>query len=387
MSDFHSKVDTINDFLGRPHQMWLMGAGASKESNIPLIEKITEKVTAALNSPILKKIAEDLGKSNAHIENILTYLGDLIAIAQRSASEKARLPDGSEVTFDVLNETHRNIIREIYQLVTRGIDPVTEDIADIEKPKITLSNHQSFIRALLKTIKHESNRRDVSFVTTNYDTLIEDALNLTGIPTRDGFVGGSVGVWNPELAFRQKLPADAVDVIKLHGSAEWVLHDKKVVRRRTNIADFNKDPETLIFPQATKYKLTQQDPFQQLFNEFRSKLNALAHCKGTLFTCGYSWGDEHINHEILRVLTAEGSQLHVVAFNENFPEALHEWSGDPEISEALGERMYIAHKNSVSHIDRSLIEASNSPLSWWKFSGLIEFLKTGDPVVAPKAGE
>ncbi len=378
MSEFQNKIDTINDFLGRSHQMWLLGAGASAESNIPLIGEITKKVKSALNSAVITAIADDLGDDQAHIENILTYLGDLIALAERSKAKHTRLPNGDLATFDELTEVHRKIIREIYRLVTRGIDPDTQKIATVDHPVISLAHHIGFIRALQETIKSESNRQDLSFVTTNYDTLIEDALNVEGIPTKDGFIGGSVGVWNPGMVFGQKVPIGAIDVLKLHGSAEWVRHDNKVVRRRTNIEDFKGDQETLIFPQATKYKLTQQDPFQQLFNEFRSKLKTLADKKGTLFTCGYSWGDQHINHEIFEVM--QGSQLHIVAFNKKFPEALQKWGTKSSVSEDIGTRMFIAHESGISHINGDSIDAPPPSLTWWKFSGLTDFIKTGNPV-------
>jgi hypothetical protein len=86
-------------------------------------------------------------------------------------------------------------------------------------------------------------------------------------------------------------------VIKLHGSIDWHLgEDDRVWRVRDGDLYPKKISRVLIYPQSTKYLATQRDPFAAQFDLFRRALGARE--ENVLATCGYSFGDEHINQEI-----------------------------------------------------------------------------------------
>jgi hypothetical protein len=156
-------------------------------------------------------------------------------------------------------------------------------------------------------------RGAVNLFTTNYDTLIEDALALGSVPYWDGFCGGAV-------AFRSHRFGDQVEaswyralLVKLHGSIDWHQDQDGLVCR---VRDGNTYPSTasrlLIYPQATKYHATQRDPFAAQFELLRRAPNSPR--DNTFAVCGYSFGDEHINQEIELAMARPDCRATLLAF-------------------------------------------------------------------------
>src|SRR5690606_29959946 len=104
-------------------------------------------------------------------------------------------------------------------------------------------------------------------------------------------------------------------IYKLHGSVDWQRNENGILFKVRYGANYLKnESEIMIYPQATKYVETQKDPFFYLFNGFRNALNYNE--DNVLVTCGYSFGDNHINNEIEAALTREGNRTTLVAFPE-----------------------------------------------------------------------
>jgi hypothetical protein len=117
-----------------------------------------------------------------------------------------------------------------------------------------------------------------------------------------------------------------------------------------------------------------------LFGWFRKILNSNE--SSVFITCGYSFGDEHINSEIELALTSSTS-LTLIAFTNEAPKGvikvnktLDAWLVNPR----FGKRIFGAGEKGL--YNNSLTPFNFDPsknLSWWKFSGLTEFLRTGEP--------
>src|SRR5690606_3798542 len=120
-------------------------------------------------------------------------------------------------------------------------------------------------------------RSKLNFFSTNYDTLLEDALGLEKLTVVDGFSGGAIAYWNPIFEFGNKSSAaNQCLLYKLHGSIDWQRDETKgLVRTRYGTKYLANKSDIMIYPQATKYIETQKDPFSYLFNGFRSALNSL----------------------------------------------------------------------------------------------------------------
>jgi hypothetical protein len=102
--------------------------------------------------------------------------------------------------------------------------------------------------------------------------------------------------------------------------------------------------------------------------------------QNTLLTCGYSFGDEHINAEVESALRSEGNQTTVIAFIKESPngdilinKTLDRWISCPNI----GKRVYVAGERGIYHASTTpLSESDESQYDWWSFDGLTKFIKT-----------
>ncbi|QHL87987.1 SIR2 family protein [Nibribacter ruber] len=388
MQDFEILVEELKKHLDSPRQNWLLGAGISFKSNIPLmfpltyrVEEIIENDGTEKGKEIYHTLTADLDE-DCHIEHYLSHLGDLIALSERSKDKAAIICD-KKFSSEELREMHRTIVAAIGQTVRFGYSKDTDAlIGTPEKPIVEIAHHLDFVRALFKNRANLESRSRLSFFTTNYDTLLEDALAIERKVVIDGFSGGAVGFWNPNQEFKRVEDKQLMcGVYKLHGSIDWHC-DKEhgLVRVRYGTKYLPDMSDIMIYPQATKYVETQKDPFAFLFERFRRSLNSTQ--DNVLVTCGYSFGDDHINSEIESALRIRGNRTTLLAFSEEAPKegivinrTLDRWLKDEE----FGSRIYVAGKDGIYHHSTAPAKAGTSEqLLWWTFNGMTNFLATGE---------
>jgi len=394
MDDFESLLETLNQhLLDAGHQNWLLGAGISYDAKIPLMYPLTDRVCQIIDAEaeenpkeILNDLKQDL-EDDSHVEHYLSHLGDLIAIAERSRAKTAFI-NNNGYSFKQLFEAYIGIITAIGNTVRYGYKPKNpnnedpEEVGTAELPIVEIDYHNNFVEALFSNRANLERRSKINFFTTNYDTLLEDALALRKKIIIDGFSGGAVGFWNPDQEFTRAVnDSNTCLLYKLHGSIDWHRDkDKGLVRARYGTKYLSDPANIMIYPQATKYVETQKDPFAFLFIGLRQAL--MSQSQNVLVTCGYSFGDEHINTEIETALTSDGSKTTVIAFMSERPEegvvinsTLDRWLNHSK----FGERIFVAGKfglynNSISPVLPDGVEA----LNWSRFAGLTQFLKTGE---------
>ena len=387
--DFETIAEKLRQHLDSSRQNWLFGAGISYSSNIPLMYPLTDRISKIIHdSTDLKNIEiYDLLKTEletkSHIEHYLSHLGDLIALAKRSKTKFAQI--GSNLfTKDELLNLHGSIISSIGETVRYGYsnNGTTEIIGNSNNPIVEIDYHTKFVQAIYNNRANLTSRSKLTFFTTNYDTLLEDALGLEKFTVIDGFSGGAIGYWNPQIEFQDlnSLPNKCL-LYKLHGSIDWQRDKiKGLVRTRYGTKYLADKSDIMIYPQATKYVETQKDPFSYLFHGFRNALNSPD--DNVLITCGYSFGDEHINAEIEAALTSRNNRTTLIAFIQENPDGIikinktiDEWI----INEQFGNRIYVAGQKGVYYNSVTpLTPASGKDLFWWTFSGLTNFIITND---------
>ncbi|MET4567767.1 SIR2 family protein [Rhodanobacter soli] len=280
-------LDQVEAHLRQPNQAWLLGAGISRDSGVPLMYPLTTRVrTMAVgknHEVLLQALSAELD-SRAHIEQILSQLGDYTAIAGRSGAGTVTI--GGETYSQVaLENAHAAITEDIAETIRWGYieaQPANDDhqatderIGTVGERLTTVDLHQKFVSTLFEKLQaglHER-RRPINFFTTNYDTLLEDAFALGRYRYWDGFSGGAIAFL--EHRFGDSTPSDGyrAKVIKLHGSIDWTAGDGgEVFRvRETDVYPTRTGP-VLIYPQSTKYVATQKDPFAAQFSELRRTL-------------------------------------------------------------------------------------------------------------------
>lgn len=387
--DFDSIIEELRKHLDSSRQNWLFGAGISFNSNIPLMYPLTKRIMNIIgdssdltDKKILNLLTDELD-AKSHIEHYLSHIGDLIAIADRSKSKTATFQKESFTKDELLN-LHKSIITAIGNTIRYGysFDGKDEIIGDSNNPIVEIEHHIKFVRSLYLNRANLTSRSKLTFFTTNYDTLLEDALGLEKFTVVDGFSGGAVAYWNPQFEFQNSdgLPNRCI-LYKLHGSIDWQRNDKnELVRTRYGTKYLADKSDIMIYPQATKYVETQKDPFSYLFKGFRNALNYNE--DNVLITCGYSFGDDHINAEIEAALLESKNRTTLIAFAEEKPdgttivnEILDEWLS----SDVLGNRVYVAGKKGIYYNSTTpIIPTVVKDLFGWTFSGLTNFITTGD---------
>lgn len=373
----------VDQHLSQPNQAWLLGAGISKDAGLPLMNDLTTQVlnrADGITLEILEKLRQELPKT-CHIEHILSQLGDYTAIAKRVALGKVKIGDIQYATKD-LEEAHDVITSHIAYVIRWGYIPKNESTDEnIGSPNniiVSIEHHRKFLRALYE--KRQAGlrepRRPVHFFTTNYDTLLEDALALGRYAYWDGFSGGAVAF--REHRFGQPAPSDGLraKVIKLHGSIDWIMGEDDDVWRVRNTDLYPARKETAyIYPQSTKYVATQKDPFAAQFSMLRDLISSSSEL--VLAICGYSFGDEHINEEIERAISAQGNKTTIISFClencEGIPATLERWRNSP-----WGKRIYTLTQKGLYWSDQGPFH--QKPVGehdWWSFQGVTTFLEEG----------
>ncbi|WP_339828953.1 SIR2 family protein [uncultured Parvibaculum sp.] len=153
-----------------------------------------------------------------------------------------------------------------------------------------------------------SRERPVHLFTTNYDLLLEQALEESSTPYFDGFIGSRKAFFDLGAVEDERLlPPRWTRLWKIHGSLNWRLEDGKTVIR----SDEKTEKQSyLIYPSHLKYDQSRKMPYLAMLDRLKA---FLLNPSALLFICGYSFSDEHINDIICRSLETNPT-AHVFAF-------------------------------------------------------------------------
>lgn len=169
----------------------------------------------------------------------------------------------------------------------------------------TCLKHSAFINTISHLVRTPSK---LTIVTTNYDTLIEDAADSIEYTVMDGFsfsyrpyFNSDMFEWNlvkdieniktRELEYKKNI----INLLKLHGSLTWE-RDSKGIRRKEK-ADVSNP--IMIFPSSNKYMQSYQEPYFELFTKFQELLKR---SNTLLITTGFSFADNHISQMIVQAI-------------------------------------------------------------------------------------
>lgn len=140
--------------------------------------------------------------------------------------------------------------------------------------------------------------------TTNYDILIEQALERQQVPYFDGFVGSARPFFDQRAIEDGEIPKRWSRLWKLHGSINWRYNKtSKAVVRSEHEADGD---ELLIHPSHMKYDESRRMPYFVMIDRLRTFLRHKER-PVALIILGYSFGDQHLNEAIVESLKANAS--------------------------------------------------------------------------------
>ncbi len=253
---------------------------------IPDIRGLTEDVRAKLAASAtsgqaqekLAKVFADDGEADPTIEAMLNRIRAL-----RDVAGKVSVRD---LSFDELNELDREICQSIREIATCDLPPKSTPYHALAR----------FIR--------DHRYPFLEIFTTNYDVLMEQALEACRVPYFDGFVGSYRPFFDQRAIEDDTMPARWSRLWKLHGSINWRLNKRtKSVLRTSNSGEGD---ELLIHPSHLKYDDSRRMPYFVMIDRLRRFLRNDER-PVALIALGYSFGDEHINEAIIESLRANAS--------------------------------------------------------------------------------
>lgn len=260
--------------------------GEPDQPLIPDIRGITQNVHAQLSeskdhSTSYKKLVGVLGEDGDSSPTIETMLNRIRTLREVAGKVSVR-----GLSFDELDALDQAISRSIKTIVT-----------------CNLPNDETPYHALARFIG--THRYPISeLFTTNYDILMEQALETCRVPHFDGFVGSSKPFFDQRAIEEDQIPIRWCRLWKLHGSINWRFNKTiKSVFRSTEDTDGD---ELLIHPSHRKYDESRRMPYFVMIDRLRAFLRNNQK-PVALFVIGYSFGDEHLNEVIIESLKANPS--------------------------------------------------------------------------------
>lgn len=271
---------------------FLFGAGSSlsqkseKSLTVPAIDQMTTEIVRTVGKvdgkykSALKEIKNELGKQNFNIETILSNLEQKASFIGEGTLNTLKKDDFESLIFEIKKNVRKMVsIHEVDDKKTS-----TKDIAN-ELVHTDFANW----------IGQAERKYPIEIFTTNYDFLFELGLEHKEIPYYDGFCGSLRPFFNPESVEDFEFLAKQTKLWKIHGSLGWHFDKdtEKILRVNPD------DDDILIYPSLLKYKDSKKQPYESLLDRLS---NFLKKDDSILITCGYSWGDEHINSRIISAL-------------------------------------------------------------------------------------
>jgi len=272
---------------------FLFGAGTSsakKNENsitIPNIMEMTEQIKVALclngtYKGAIEEIEQELKNDKFTIETLLSNI-----------EQKSQF-----IGKGVLN----GLKREQFIKLALEIKRQVKEMVNIHKGVNTDSSvHVDFA----EWIGRANKKHAVELFTTNYDYFFELGLENKNIPYYDGFTGSYQPFFDASSVEDMFFSPNQTKLWKMHGSLGWNYdrQNKKIIRKDIDTGDL------LIYPSILKYDESRKQPYMALVDRLA---NFLKQPDTILITCGYSFGDEHINERILTALKSN-SLSHVLA--------------------------------------------------------------------------
>lgn len=269
---------------------FLFGAGTSHKAGYPLMPELTMQALAKLTP------------------DDFVLLDDLVLRSLEKKIDKSIGEPNIEIISDILEASilaadikHNNYARmlELRNTLRQGIVDV---LVAVTNP--SLDDHIRFFRALHRLLSGRPEQ--VWIFTPNYELLFEIASSIAKFPLLDGFLGASVRFFNISSLLLQSGNVDrhsfqpfsqpTIRLVKLHGSLDWWKQNGTVYSTQDPKKLQGAPERVIVLPRKKKMTDTLEPPFDDLFRVSARVLGTS--CK-YLVSCGYGYGDQHINETLL----------------------------------------------------------------------------------------
>jgi hypothetical protein len=301
----------------------LVGAGCSYQLGLPRIRSMSaqdirsllDRTESQADESSLQLLDGLVGDEQVDLEALLAQIQICLAYCERMGLRELAVKSTAFST-DAFLKLRRILNRAL--AVDCDWRRHESDWGD-ELRRDPLKTHREFLRKLVTARRPDLPR--IRVFTTNYDLVLESALDELRLPYSDGFVG-TVTRWLQLESFDrdlyqqqpgrrlQRVP-DMLYLYKLHGSVNWSSEpsgelSSAEIRQLPMVGD-----QAVIFPTPQKDWDVMGYPYSDLLRAFSAQLME-PEC--ALLAVGYGFGDDHINRVIGRAIkTNPTMQLMLVA--------------------------------------------------------------------------
>jgi hypothetical protein len=243
-----------------------------------ILNKLKNDVTPSDCDRLVKQMIDD-GIIEPNIEDILSQVRSL-----RQVAGKGAVREFTKEELDCLDKEICEIISEI-----------------VDKPLLSLETPYHGLAAWARAIERD---KPIHIFTTNYDLLMEQALEEEGCPYFDGFIGSRKAFFDLRAVEEEVvLHARWARLWKIHGSINWRLDENRNVIRSEK-KDNNQS--YLIYPSHLKYDQSRKMPYLAMLDRLKAFILSPS---SALFLIGYSFSDDHINDVIVQSLKSNPTAI------------------------------------------------------------------------------
>lgn len=276
--------------------------------------------------------------------NIILGAGFSYGVAQLLGNIEERL-----FTAEFINGDNNEVLTIKKEFFEKSILPM----ADCDKVKFGESERIRFFGIIKKIIENRQSsilHKIINVYTTNYDLLIESALEKSHIEYVDGFSGKLQPVFSTAnygmiLSRQTSISSMTSEVVtfnlyKVHGSLNWKCEGSEIhccnhvesiknIEQHMDTDDFDTYYSSLAIINPTKDKLKQTVLNVNYYDQLRMYCNELEKSNTILLSFGFSFADEHILQMTQRSLKGNPTfSLIIFSFNEESTKKYEELFGD-----------------------------------------------------------
>lgn len=312
-------VQRLRQYLEVRHFTLLIGNGCSIPLGAPLIHdasSIRNELTNpphSLTSPdeqqrALGLLDHLLTKRNLGVEPLLALLNNAKAVAELTGQGVTLAK--REITPGDADALERLLKKWLYERCRELNQKTDED----------LRFHRELLRRVL--LRSTTLPRTKVF-TTNYDLLLERALDQLGVHYFDGFLGTVERTLRTEsYHYDLYYPGETTEgrvsrvdrvlhLYKMHGSINWRRRDTAALDVNISHAAPAESEygDVMIYPSPLKVTEMNGYPYSEMFRHFSANIHQP---QSALLTIGYAFQDDHINRLIYQALSVPSFVLIIV---------------------------------------------------------------------------
>lgn len=261
---------------------------------IPDVKKLTEWINSAMIADgKYQSLLSELDKAKKDRTNIEDILSFIRGLQQVSIGGEVR-----GFSEEDLKKLEEEVCKHI-----------------VKKVNVGLPNNHTPYHKLSKWISSIDREIPIEIFTTNYDLLVEDALESLEIPYFDGFVGSKKSFFDLRAVENNLIPIHWTRLWKIHGSINWYQEEIEEQKKIFRSSEIKEDASHLIYPSHLKYEQSRKMPYLALIDQ----LNRFIRQKSSLLIIsGYSFNDEHLNDTIINALKANPSAMVLALMHETY---------------------------------------------------------------------